>query len=41
MQDPDPRGIFDHVYAELPDELREQRDGFAAYLDSFETEGAR
>ena len=40
MEDPDPRRIFDHVYAELPEELREQRDGFAAYLDSFETEGA-
>ena len=45
MPDPDPRHIFDHVYAEITDELAAQRDGFAAYLDSFETaaetEGAR
>ena len=31
--------IFDHVYAEETDELREQREGYAAYLESFE--GAR
>ena len=28
--------IFDHVYADEPPELREQREGFAAYLESFE-----
>ena len=32
--------VFDNVYAEQTDELRIQRDGMAAYLDSFETEGA-
>ena len=31
--------MFDHVYAEMTDELIAQRDGFAAYLESFE--GAR
>jgi pyruvate dehydrogenase E1 component alpha subunit len=31
--------MFDHVYAEMTDELAAQRDGFAEYLDSFE--GAR
>ena len=28
--------MFDHVFAEMTDELAAQRDGFAAYLDSFE-----
>jgi pyruvate dehydrogenase E1 component alpha subunit len=28
--------VFDHVYAEMTDELVTQRDGFAAYLESFE-----
>ncbi|MGN6577807.1 MAG: thiamine pyrophosphate-dependent enzyme, partial [Nocardioides sp.] len=32
--------VFDNVYAEQTDELRIQRDGMAAYLDSFEHEGA-
>lgn len=36
LPDPDPTGIFDLVYADLPEELAAQRDGFAAYLDSFE-----
>jgi pyruvate dehydrogenase E1 component alpha subunit len=36
MPDPSPLSIFDHVYAEEPPELREQREGFAAYLASFE-----
>jgi pyruvate dehydrogenase E1 component alpha subunit len=36
MPDPSPLSIFDHVYAEEPPELREQREGFAAYLESFE-----
>jgi len=39
LADPEPLSIFDHVYAETTDELIAQRDGFAAYLDSFE--GAR
>jgi hypothetical protein len=28
--------VFDTVYVDMPDELREQRDEFAAYLESFE-----
>lgn len=36
MPDPQPMDMFDHVYAEVPEELAAQRDGFAAYLDSFE-----
>jgi 2-oxoisovalerate dehydrogenase E1 component alpha subunit len=39
LPDPDPLSIFDQVYAEQTDELAAQRDGFAAYLASFETEG--
>ena len=36
LPDPSPLSVFDHVYAEMTPELAEQRDGFAAYLDSFE-----
>ena len=36
MADPEPLEIFDEVYAEPTSHLRAQRDGFAAYLDSFE-----
>jgi 2-oxoisovalerate dehydrogenase E1 component alpha subunit len=36
LADPSPLSVFDHVYAEMTPELAEQRDGFAAYLDSFE-----
>ena len=36
LPDPDPLSVFEHVHVELTDELREQRDAFAAYLDSFE-----
>ena len=36
LPDPSPLDIFDRVYAETPPELIEQRDGFAAYLESFE-----
>ncbi len=36
LPDPDPLSVFDHVYAEMTDELAEQRDTFAAYLESFE-----
>jgi 2-oxoisovalerate dehydrogenase E1 component alpha subunit len=39
LPDPDPMSMFEHVYAEVPEELRAQRDGFAGYLASFE--GAR
>jgi pyruvate dehydrogenase E1 component alpha subunit len=39
---PEPKilDVFDHVYAEQTAELAEQKAGYAAYLDSFETEGA-
>jgi 2-oxoisovalerate dehydrogenase E1 component alpha subunit len=40
LPDPDPLSIFDQVYVEQTDELAEQRDGFAAYLAGFESEGA-
>ncbi|HEY3629736.1 MAG TPA: thiamine pyrophosphate-dependent dehydrogenase E1 component subunit alpha [Jatrophihabitantaceae bacterium] len=36
LPDPEPLSVFDHVHVELTDELREQRDTYAAYLDSFE-----
>src|SRR4051794_26951609 len=36
LPDPSPLGIFDQVYVEQTDELAEQRDGFATYLQSFE-----
>jgi 2-oxoisovalerate dehydrogenase E1 component alpha subunit len=39
MPDPQPMSMFDHVFAEETEELRLQREGFAAYLESFE--GAR
>jgi 2-oxoisovalerate dehydrogenase E1 component alpha subunit len=39
MPDPQPMSMFDHVYAEETEELRVEREGFAAYLESFE--GAR
>ena len=28
--------MFDHVYAEETEELRAEREGYAAYLESFE-----
>ncbi|HEY2985674.1 MAG TPA: thiamine pyrophosphate-dependent dehydrogenase E1 component subunit alpha [Jatrophihabitantaceae bacterium] len=40
LPDPAPLSVFDHVHTELTDELREQRDGFATYLASFEELGA-
>ena len=40
LPDPEPLSVFDHVHTELTDELREQRDGFATYLASFEVEVA-
>ena len=36
LPDPKPLDGFDHVYTEMTEELRAQRDGYAAYLDSFE-----
>jgi pyruvate dehydrogenase E1 component alpha subunit len=36
MPDPRPLDIFDRVYAETTPELIAQRDGFAAYLETFE-----
>ncbi|MDQ4111469.1 MAG: thiamine pyrophosphate-dependent enzyme, partial [Actinomycetota bacterium] len=36
LPDPDPLSIFDRVYAETTPELAAQREGFAAYLESFE-----
>ncbi|QCX26269.1 pyruvate dehydrogenase (acetyl-transferring) E1 component subunit alpha [Nocardioides jishulii] len=36
MPDPAPASMFDHVYAEETDELRAEREGFAAYHASFE-----
>ena len=36
MRDPEPLSMFDDVYVEPTPQLRRQRDGFAAYLDSFE-----
>jgi len=40
LPDPSPLDIFGDVYAEITTELEEQRDGFAAYLRSFEEEAA-
>jgi pyruvate dehydrogenase E1 component alpha subunit len=39
MPDPPPLALFDHVYAEPTALLRDEREQYAAYLDSFE-EGA-
>ncbi len=39
LPDPSPLSAFDHVNVEMTDELREQRDEYAAYLDSFEGAG--
>jgi pyruvate dehydrogenase E1 component alpha subunit len=36
LPDPKPLSMFDHVYAEETEELRVQREGFAAYLETFE-----
>jgi 2-oxoisovalerate dehydrogenase E1 component alpha subunit len=36
MPDPQLLDVFDNVYAETPPELAAQRDGLAAYLESFE-----
>ena len=39
MPDPPPLAIFDHVYAEPTAILREEREQYTAYLDSFEGGG--
>jgi 2-oxoisovalerate dehydrogenase E1 component subunit alpha len=36
MPDPEPLSIFDHVYAEAHPLIDEEREQFAAYLDTFE-----
>ena len=36
LPDPVQLAMFEHVYAEETEELRAQREGFAAYLDTFE-----
>ena len=36
MADPSPMRMFEHVYAEIPEELAAQRDGYADYLATFE-----
>lgn len=41
LPDPHPTSIFEHVYAEPTPALVAQRDGMAAYLNSFVEEGAR
>jgi len=40
LPDPEPTALFDQVYAEITPELAAQRDGYAEYWASFETEGA-
>jgi 2-oxoisovalerate dehydrogenase E1 component alpha subunit len=39
MPDPPPLAIFDHVYTEPTSILRAEREQYAAYLDSFASEG--
>ena len=39
MADPPPLSIFENVYAEPTAILREEREQYAAYLDSFEEAG--
>jgi 2-oxoisovalerate dehydrogenase E1 component alpha subunit len=36
LPDPEPLSMFDHVYAEETPELAAQREGYAAYLETFE-----
>ncbi len=39
LADPNPLSPFGHVFAEITEELVEQRDSFAAYLETFEGHG--
>jgi pyruvate dehydrogenase E1 component alpha subunit len=32
LPDPTPESLFDHVHVTMPDDLREQRDDFAAFV---------
>jgi len=41
MPDPPPLALFDNVYAEPTTLLREERERYAAYLDSFEEAAGR
>ena len=41
LPDPKPLSMFDHVYAEETEELRAQREGFAAYLETLRGEPTR
>jgi pyruvate dehydrogenase E1 component alpha subunit len=36
LPDPTPQSLFDHVYVELPEELRAQRDEFAEFVSTLE-----
>ena len=36
LPDPTPESVFEHVYVDMPDELREQRDEFADFVSSIE-----
>ncbi|MDF9715184.1 pyruvate dehydrogenase (acetyl-transferring) E1 component subunit alpha [Nocardioides sp. ChNu-153] len=40
LPDPAPLALFDHVYADTPPELAEQRDAYAAYLAQFDAPAA-
>ena len=40
LPDPKPMDQFGYVFTEMTEEIAAQRDGFQAYLDSFESEGA-
>jgi pyruvate dehydrogenase E1 component alpha subunit len=36
LPDPSPQSLFDHVYVELPEDLRAQRDEFADFVGTLE-----
>ena len=40
LPDPKPMDQFGYVFSEMTEEIREQRDGFQAYLDSFDGGGS-
>ena len=41
LPNPTPESMFDAVYEEMPDELREQRDEFVAFVASIEEAAVR
>jgi pyruvate dehydrogenase E1 component alpha subunit len=41
LPDPTPESVFDHVFCDLPDELREQRAHFSKFVASLETSDAQ